>query len=56
MREMMMHAPRAAVFAIRRGDTRVMIKCSDEESTRACIDAASALLDKVGTGTTTAGH
>ncbi|MBV8915478.1 MAG: hypothetical protein JOZ05_20880 [Acetobacteraceae bacterium] len=51
---MMMRPPRGAVFAFRRGDTRIMIKCSDEESTRACVDGASALLDKVGSmgGTT----
>lgn len=48
---MMEHPPRAAVFAINRGDTRIMIKCSDEEPTRACIDAATTLLDKVGAGT-----
>jgi len=47
---MMAHPPRAAVFAINRGDTRIMIKCSDEESTRACVDAATTLLDKVGAG------
>jgi hypothetical protein len=50
---MMRNPPRAAMFAISRGDTRVMIKCSDEESTRACVDAAGALLDKVGGATTT---
>jgi hypothetical protein len=54
-RGMMPRPPRAAVFAFNRGDTHIMIKCSDEESTRACVDAASALLDKVGaaTGTST---
>jgi len=48
MHGMMAHPPRAAVFAINRGDTRIMIKCSDEESTRACVEAAGTLLDKVG--------
>ncbi|HYZ63745.1 MAG TPA: hypothetical protein VE650_14950 [Acetobacteraceae bacterium] len=45
---MMRHPPRSAVFAFRRGETRVFIKCSDDEPTRACVDAASALLDKLG--------
>ena len=49
----MRHPPRAAVFMMSRGDNRIMIKCSDDEPTRTCVDAASALLDKVGTGTAT---
>ena len=47
----MRRPPRAAVFSINRGDTRVFIKCSDEESTRACVDAATSLLDKLGGST-----
>jgi hypothetical protein len=49
----MMERSRGAVFALRRGDNHLFIKCSDEESTRACVDAASALLDKVGSGAAT---
>jgi hypothetical protein len=47
----MRHPPRAAVFMMSRGDTRMMIKCSDDEPTRACVDAASALIDKLGSST-----
>jgi len=46
------------VFMMSRGDNRIMIKCSDDEPTRACVDAASALLDKFGAaaGASTTGH
>ncbi|GAC1336934.1 MAG: hypothetical protein NVSMB18_00980 [Acetobacteraceae bacterium] len=47
-----MHPPpptKAAVFSFSRGDMQIMIKCADEEPTRACVDAASALIDKLGT-------
>jgi len=54
----MRHPPRSAVFMMSRGDNRIMIKCSDDEPTRACVDAASALLDKFGAaaGASTTGH
>lgn len=51
MGEMMdhMHPSKAASFHLRKGDARVDIKCADDEPTKACIDAASALLDKLAT-------
>ena len=51
MRAMMeaMHPSKAASFHLRKGDARVDIKCADDEPTKACIDAASALLDKLAT-------
>jgi hypothetical protein len=52
----MRHPPRAAVFMMSRGDARIMIKCSDDEPTRACVDAASALLDKFGNNAGAATH
>lgn len=45
---MHMHPPKGAVFMFRRGDQRVMIKCADDEPTKACVDGAGALLDKLG--------
>src|SRR4051794_35396983 len=36
MHGMRRHPPHAAVFAFTRGDNRVMIKCADDEPTRAC--------------------
>ena len=38
---------KAAVFHLRRGDARVDIKCADDEPTKACVDAATALMDKL---------
>ena len=42
-----MRPSKAAVFNFRKGDARVFIKCADDEPTKACIDAASALMDKL---------
>ncbi|WP_424135556.1 hypothetical protein [Roseomonas chloroacetimidivorans] len=43
------HAPsRAASFHIERDDSAIHIRCAEGESTRACVDAAVVLLDKVG--------
>ena len=42
-----MRPSKAAFFHLRKGDARVDIKCADDEPTKACIDAASALLDKL---------
>ncbi len=47
----MRHGPppsKAARFMIRRGDSVVAIKCADDEPMKACVDAGSALLDKLG--------
>ncbi len=46
-RMMRMHPPKGAVFMFRRGDQRVVVKCADEESTKACVDAAGTLMDKL---------
>lgn len=43
----MMHPPRAAVFMFKRGDERIVIKCADNESTKACVDGASTLIGKL---------
>lgn len=42
-----MRPSKAAIFNFRKGDARVFIKCADDESTKACVDAASALMDKL---------
>lgn len=39
---------RAASFYFQRDDAEIHIQCAEGESTRACVDAASVLLDKVG--------
>jgi hypothetical protein len=39
---------RAASFHVERGETEIHIQCAEGEPTRACVDAASALLDKIG--------
>ncbi|SHK01331.1 hypothetical protein SAMN02745194_03964 [Roseomonas rosea] len=43
------HAPRsrAASFHVERGDAEIHIQCAEGEPTRACVDAASVLLDKI---------
>jgi hypothetical protein len=38
---------RGARFLLRRGDTQLRVVCGEEESTRACVDAASTLFDRV---------
>ncbi len=47
MRMMHMPPPKAAVFMIESNGLRVRIKCADEESTKACVDAAGTLIDKL---------
>ncbi len=45
-----MHRPppsKAARFMFRKGDATVAIKCAEDEPTKACVDAGSALLDKL---------
>ena len=42
-----MHPPKGAMFVFRRGDARVIIKCADDEPTKACVDGATELLDKL---------
>ena len=38
---------KAAAFRFRRGDAEIDIKCAADEPTNSCVDAASALIDKV---------
>jgi hypothetical protein len=38
---------RAASFRFRRGDAMVDVKCAETETTKACVDAAGAMLDKL---------
>ena len=45
----MMHGPRGAHFVFGRGDAVADIKCADNEPMRACVEAASALMDKLAT-------
>ena len=37
---------RAARFVLRSGDSRLVVRCDDRESMRACVDAALSLLDR----------
>lgn len=48
------HGPpsRAAAFHIERGDISIGVRCAEQESMRACVDAAIALMDKANTMTT----
>ena len=46
-----MHPPKAAVFMFKRGDERIMIKCADDEPTKACVDGASTLIGKLAPST-----
>jgi len=43
----MMRPSRAARFHFSRNDGVVDVKCAEDEPMRACVDAASALLDKL---------
>ncbi|MDQ2805109.1 MAG: hypothetical protein M3Y41_21430, partial [Pseudomonadota bacterium] len=45
---MRMRPPKGAVFMFRDGDQHVLIKCADDEPTKACVDGASTLIDKLG--------
>jgi hypothetical protein len=38
---------RGARFLLRSGDTQLRVACGEEESTRACVDAAFTLFDRV---------
>lgn len=42
--------PQGARFHVHvnRGETRVDVRCAEDEPMRACVDAANALLDKLG--------
>ncbi len=40
---------RAARFFLRSGDTRVAVRCDDQESMRACVDATLTLFDRMRT-------
>lgn len=46
---MMLHT-KAAFFRFQRGRASITVKCADDESTQACVNAASALLDKIRQG------
>lgn len=51
MTEHQMHRPppsKAAHFRFVHGNDMVEVKCADDESTRACVDALVTLLDKLG--------
>ncbi len=43
----MMHGPKAARFHFSRGENEVDIQCATDEPTKACVDAATVLLDKL---------
>ena len=49
MDRMMQRRPpsKAAFFHFQKGDARVDIKCAEDEGTKACIEGASALFDKL---------
>lgn len=40
---------KAAHFVLHRGDAVVDIKCAEDEPMKACVDAATVLLDKLAT-------
>ncbi len=42
-----MRAPRGAHFVFEREGAAIDLQCADNESTRACVDAAAVLLDKL---------
>lgn len=41
------HRPRGAHFSFRRGNAHIDIQCPANQSVKACVDAASTLIDKV---------
>lgn len=47
MMERMHNQSKAARFNFVRDDASISIKCADDEPTRACVDAAGVLLDKL---------
>ena len=47
MMHMMEMMSKGAAFHLRRGESRLDIKCAENEPMKACVDAATALLDKV---------
>lgn len=47
MRMGMMRPPKAAIFHFARGEAEIHIKCADDEPTRACVEAAGILLEKL---------
>lgn len=49
-RQFMEMMTKSAFFRFKRGDSEIDIKCAADESTKACVDAASALIDKVNAG------
>jgi hypothetical protein len=44
---MMMMQSKAAVFHFRRGNSSILVKCAENESTQVCVNAAATLLDKI---------
>jgi hypothetical protein len=48
---MMLHT-KAAFFRFQRGGASITVKCAEDEPTQACVNAASALLDRVRQGET----
>ncbi|GEO15266.1 hypothetical protein [Microvirga aerophila] len=46
---------RGARFFLRSGDTQLRVVCGDEESTRACVDAALSMFDRVQSQSRTTG-
>ena len=57
MAMMRMHLPKGAVFVFRNGPQRVIVKCADDEATKACVDGATALFGAItGGGSVGAGN
>lgn len=44
---MMMMQSKGAMFYFRRGNSSIMVKCAENESTQVCVNAAATLLDKI---------
>ena len=47
MMRMQMQGPAGAHFRFRKGDAVVDIKCAEDEPMKACVEAGTALLDKI---------
>jgi hypothetical protein len=43
----MMMQSKGAMFYFRRGNSSIMVKCAENESTQVCVNAAATLLDKI---------